>query len=94
LENRVLRRIFGPKGDEVVGGQRKLHNEKVHNLYSSSSIIIMAKSRRVRLTERVASMGEKNNAYRIFVGSPEEKRLLGTPGSKWENNIKIDLGVI
>jgi hypothetical protein len=89
--NKVLRGIFGPKRDEVTGGWRKLHNEELHNLYSSPSIIRMIKSRRVRWTGHVARMGTKRNAYRILVGKPEEKRPLGTPRRRWMNNIKMDL---
>jgi hypothetical protein len=73
FENRVLMRIFGPKRDEVMGGWRKLHNEKFHNLYSSPSIIRMIKLRRMRWTGHVARMGEKTNAYRILVGLSERK---------------------
>jgi hypothetical protein len=65
FENRVLRRLFGPKRDEVTRGWRKLHNEEVHNTYSSTSIIRMSKSRRMRWAECVAIMGAKRNAYRI-----------------------------
>jgi hypothetical protein len=68
--NRVLRRIFGPKRDEVMGDWSKLHNEELHNLYSSPNIIRMIKSRRVRWVGHVARMGEKRNAYRIFVEKP------------------------
>jgi hypothetical protein len=71
FENRVLRRIFGPKRDEVTGGWRKLHNEKLHHLYSSPSIIRMINSRRMRWTGYVACIGEKRNAYRVLVGKPE-----------------------
>jgi hypothetical protein len=68
FENRVLRRIFGPKSDEVTGGWRKLHNEELHNLYSSPSIIRMAKSRKMRWVGRVARMGEKRNCImRSFI---------------------------
>jgi hypothetical protein len=70
--NRVLRRIFGPKGDEVTGNWRKLHNEELRNVYSSPSIIRMIKSRRMRWAGHVARMGEKRNAYRLLVGKPEE----------------------
>jgi hypothetical protein len=73
FENRVLRRLFGPKRDEVTGDWRKLYNEELHNFYSSPNIIIMIKSRRVRWTGYVARRGEKRNAYRIFVGKPEGK---------------------
>jgi hypothetical protein len=77
FENRVLRRIFGPKRDEVTGNWRKLHNEELHNLYSSPNIIRTTKSKRSRWTGYVARMGETRNAYRILVGKPEGKRPLG-----------------
>jgi hypothetical protein len=77
FENRVLRRIFGPKRDEEMGWWRKLHNEELHDLYSSPSIIRMMKSRRMRWAGHVARMGEKKNAYRLLVGKPEGKRPLG-----------------
>jgi hypothetical protein len=77
--------------DEVAGGWRKLHNEELHNLYSSPSIIRMIKSRRMRWVEHLAGMGEKRIAYRILVGKPEGKRPLGRPRHKWVNNIKMDL---
>jgi hypothetical protein len=77
FENRVLRRIFDPKRDEVTAGWRKLHNEELHNLYSSPSTIRMTKIRRIRWEGHVARMGEKRNAYRILVGKPEGKRPLG-----------------
>jgi hypothetical protein len=73
FENRVLRRIFGPKRDEVTGGWRKLHNEELHKLDSSPSIIRIIKSRRMSWAGHVARMGEKRNAYRILVGKPERK---------------------
>jgi hypothetical protein len=72
FENRVPRRIFVPKKDEVTGGWRKLHNEKLHNLYSSPSTIRMVKSRRMRWVGNVARMGEKRNANRILAGKPED----------------------
>jgi hypothetical protein len=89
FENRVLRRIFGPKRDEVTGDWRKLHNEELHNLYSSSNIIRMIKSRRMRWAEHVARMGETRNAYRILVGKPLGP--LGRPRHRCVDNIKIDL---
>jgi hypothetical protein len=89
FENRVLRRIFGPETEEVIGGCRKLHNEELHNLYSSPNIIRMMKSRRMRWAGRVARIGRKRNAYRILVGGPEGRRLLGRPIRIWEDNIKI-----
>jgi hypothetical protein len=70
FENRMLRKIFGPKRDEVTGGLRKLHNEEPHNLYSSSNIIRMITSRKVRWTERVAVMCAKTHAYRGLVPKP------------------------
>jgi hypothetical protein len=91
FENRALRRIFGPKRDEVIGGWRKLHNEELHNLYCSPSIIRIIKSRRMRWAGHVARMVEKRNAYGILVGKPEGKRPLGRPRRRWENNIKMDL---
>jgi hypothetical protein len=91
FENRVLKRIFGLKKDEVTGGWRKLHNEELHNLYSSPSIIRMIKSRRMRWAGHVARMGEKRNAYRILVGKLERKRPLGRPRRRSVDNIKMDL---
>jgi hypothetical protein len=77
LENRVLRRIFGPTRDEVTGEWRKLHNEELRDLYSSPGIIRIIKSRRMKLAGHVARMGEKRNAYRLLVGKAEGKRPLG-----------------
>jgi hypothetical protein len=91
FENRVLRRIFGPKRDEVTGGWRKLHNEELYGLYSSPSIIRVIKARRMRWVGHVASMGEVRGAYNILVGRPEGRRSLGRPRRRWEDNIKIDL---
>jgi hypothetical protein len=82
FENRVLRRIFGPKRDEVKGSWRKVHNEELHNLYSSPSMIKMEKSRRIRWTRHVARMGVKMNAYRVLVGNSEGKRPLKRPRRK------------
>jgi hypothetical protein len=87
----VLRRIFGPKRDGVTGGWRKLHNEELHNLYSSPSIIRIIKLRRMRWAGHVARMGEKRNMYRLLVGKPEGKKPLGRPRCRWIDNIKIDL---
>jgi hypothetical protein len=77
FENRVLRRIVGPKRDDVTGGWRKLYNEEPHNLYSSASIIGIIKSRRMRWAGHVAQMGEKRNVYRLLVGKSEGKSPLG-----------------
>jgi hypothetical protein len=87
----VLRRIFGPERDEVTGGWRKLHNEELHGLYSSPSIIRVIKARRMRWVRHVARMGEVRGAYNILVGRPEGRRPLGRPRSRWEDNIKMDL---
>jgi hypothetical protein len=91
FENKVLRRIFGPKREEVTGELRKLHNEELRDLYSSPSIIRVINSWRMRWAGHVARMGEKRNAYRLLVGKPEEKRPLGRPRRRWVNNIKMDL---
>jgi hypothetical protein len=91
FENRVLRRIFGPKRDEVTGGWRKLHNVELHGLYSSPSIIRVIKARRMRWAEHVACMEEVRGAYNILVGRPEGRRPLGRPRCRWEDNIKMDL---
>ncbi|KAJ4448281.1 hypothetical protein ANN_10295 [Periplaneta americana] len=77
FENKVLRKIFGAKRDEVTGEWRKLHNAELHALYSSPDKIRNIKSRRLRWAGHVARMGESRNAYRVLVGRPEEKRLWG-----------------
>jgi hypothetical protein len=92
FENRVLRIIFEPKRDEVTGGCRKLHNEELHNLYSSSSIIRMFKPRRLRCARHIRCVVEKTNAYKmILLGKPGGKRPLERPKRRWEDKIKIDL---
>jgi hypothetical protein len=83
FENRVLRRIFGPKRDEVTGEWRKLHNEKLHDLCSSSTIVRVMKSRRMRWARHVARMGEGRGLYRVLVGTPEGKR----PLRRWEEKV-------
>jgi hypothetical protein len=88
--NRVLRRIFGPKRDEVTGEWRKLHIEEFHNLYSSSIKIRMKKSRRMRWS----GYGGKRIAYKLLEGKPERKRPLGRSRRRWVNNIKMDIGEI
>jgi hypothetical protein len=77
LENRVLRRIFGLKRDEVMGGWRKPHKEELHNLYASPSIIRMIKDD--EMCRECSTNGEERNAYRILVGNPEGKRPPGRP---------------
>jgi hypothetical protein len=91
FENRVLRRIFGPKRDEVTGERRKLHNEELHDLYSSPSIIRIIEATRMRWAEHVTRTGEKRNAYRLLVGKPEGRRLLRRPRRRWLDNIRMDL---
>jgi hypothetical protein len=91
LENRVLRRIFGAKRDEVTGEWRKLHNEELHNMYSSPDVIRQVKSRRMRWVGHVARMGEERKVYKVLVGNPEGKRPLGRPRRRWENGIRVDL---
>jgi hypothetical protein len=81
-------KIFETKRNEVTGGRRKLHNEELHNLYSSPSIIRMMKSRRMRWA--CSTYGENNNSYRILVGKSEGRRPLGRPIGWWEDNIKMD----
>jgi hypothetical protein len=87
FEKNVLRRIFGPKRDEVTG----LHNEELYDLYSSSSKIRIVRSRSMKWAGHVARMGEERNAYRLLVGKPERKWPLGRPRPRWLNNIRMDL---
>jgi hypothetical protein len=91
FENMVLRRIFGPRRDEVTGEWRRLHNEELNDLYSSPNIVRVIKSRRMRWVGYVASMGEERGAYRVLVGQPEGKRPLGRPRRRWVDNIRLDL---
>jgi hypothetical protein len=91
FEKRALKRKYGPKRDGVTGGWRKLHNEELHNIYSSPSIIRIIKSRRMRWAGHVARIREKRNVYRLLVGKPEGKRPLGRPKRRWMDNIKMDL---
>jgi hypothetical protein len=91
FEKKVPRKMFVPKRHEVAGDWRKLHNEELHNLYSSPNIIRTIKSRRMRWAGHVARMGETRNSYRILVGKPEGKRPLGRPSHRWVDNIKIVL---
>ena len=77
FENKVLRKIFGAKKDEITGEWRKLHNAELHAFYSSPNIVRNLKSRRLRWAEHVARMGQSRNAYRVLVGKPEGKRPLG-----------------
>jgi hypothetical protein len=76
-ENRVLRKVFGPKRDEVTGEWRKLHKEELNDLHSSPNIVRVVKSRQMRWGGHVAPMGEDRGVHRVLVGKPEEKRSLG-----------------
>jgi hypothetical protein len=86
-----LRKMFGPKREEE-GSWRKLYNDELHSLYSSSNIIRMIRARRLRGAGHVARMGDGSGVYRVLVGRPEGKRPLGRPRRRWEDIIKIDLG--
>ena len=91
FENRVLRRIFGPRRDGVTGEWRKLYNEELNILYSSPSIVQLIKSRRMRWAGHVARMEEGRGVHRVLVGKPEGKTPLGRSRRRWEDNIKMDL---
>jgi len=87
----VLRRIFGTRRDEVTGEWRRLHNEELNDLYSSTNIVRVIKSRRICLAGHVARMGEQRGMYRVLLGEPEGRRLLGRPRRRWVDNIRMDL---
>jgi hypothetical protein len=91
FENRVLRRIFGPKRDEVTGEWRKLHSEELHNFYSCPDIIRRIKSRRMRWAAHVARMREEKYVYKVLVGKPEGKRPFERLRRRWEDGIRMDL---
>ena len=91
FENRVLRRAFGPKRDQVTGEWRKLHNEELSDLYSLPNIVRVVKSRRMRWAGNVARMAEGRGVHRVLVGRPEGTRPLGRPRRRWEDNIKMGL---
>jgi hypothetical protein len=91
FEKRVLRRIFGPKKDEMAGDSRKMHNEELHNLYSSSSIIRIIKPRRMRWAVHVARIREKRSTCRILVENSEGKRPVRKPRRRWVDNIKMNI---
>ena len=91
FENTVLRRIFGPRRDEVTGEWRSLHNEELNDLYSSPNIVLVIKSRRMRWAGHVVRIGEERVVYRALVGKPEGKRPLGRPRRRWVDNIRMDL---
>jgi hypothetical protein len=89
FENRVLRKIFGPKREEDVSW-RKLHNDEVHSLYSSPNIVRVIKSRRMRWAGHMARMGEGRGVQRVLVGRPEVKEITGRPRRRWEDKTKMD----
>jgi hypothetical protein len=91
FENRVLRRVFGPRRDEVTGEWGKLHNEELSDLYSLPNIVRVVKSRRMRWAGHVVHMGEGRGVHRVLVGKPDRKRPLGRPRRRCEDNIKMDL---
>jgi hypothetical protein len=94
FENRVLRRVFGSKRDEVTRECRKLHNEELSDLYSLLNIVRVVKSRRMRWAGHVARMGVGRGVYRVLVGNPEGKRPLGRPRRRWEDNIKMEIQAV
>jgi hypothetical protein len=91
FENRVLRRIFRPKRDEVKREWRKLYNEELNDLYSSPNIFWVIKSRIMRWAWHIARMGKRRGVYRFLVGKTEGKRPLGGPKPRWKDNMRMDL---
>ena len=91
FEKILLRKLFGPKRDEMTGECRRLHNEELNDLYSLPNIVRVVKSRRMRWAGHVARMKEDRGVHRVLVGKPEGKRPLGRPRRRWEDNIKMDL---
>jgi len=92
IENRVLRRVFGPKRNKVTGEWRKPHKEELNDLYFLPNIVRVVKSRLMRWAGHVACMGEDRAVHSVLVGKPEGKRPLGRLRSRWEdNNNKMDL---
>ena len=91
LEKKVLKRIFGPRRDEVTGDWRRLHNEELNDLYCSPNIVRVIKSRRMRWAGHVVRMGEERGVHRVLLGKPEGRRPLGRPRRRWVDNIRIDI---
>jgi hypothetical protein len=94
FENRLLKRIFGPRKNEVTGEWRKFHNYELCDLYSSPGIIRIIKSRRMRWAGQAARTGVKRNAYKLLVRKPEGRRPLRRPRRRWVDNIRMDLGEV
>jgi hypothetical protein len=92
FENMVLRRIFGPRREEVMGEWRRLHNKELNDLYSSPNIVRVIKSRRMRWAGHVAPMGEETGLYRVLVGKSEGKRPMGRPRRRWISR-RWDVGI-
>jgi len=90
FENMVMRRIFGPRRDEVTEEWSRLHNEELNNLYSSPNIVQVIKSRRMRWAGHVARLCEEKGVYRVLMGEPEGRRPLGRPRRRWVDNIRMD----
>ena len=90
----MLRTVFWPRRDEVAREWRKLHNEELSDLYSLPNIVRVVKSRRIRWAGHVTRMGEGRGVHRVLVGKPEEKRPLGRPRRRWEDNIKMGLQAV
>jgi hypothetical protein len=91
FENRVLRRVFGSKRNEVIGEWRRLHNEELSDLYSLANIVCVVKSRKMRWAGHMARIGEGRGVHRVLVGKPEGNRPLGRHRCRWEDNIKMEL---
>jgi hypothetical protein len=91
LENRVLRRVFGPKTDEVTGEWRRLHSEEIYDTCSSSNIIWLTQNKKDGMGGACGTYGEIIGAYRVLVGKPEGKKQLESPRCKWEDNTGMDL---
>ena len=91
FDNMLLRRIFGPRRDEVTGEWRRLHNEEQDDLYTTPNIVRVIKSRRMRCAGHVARMGEEREVYRVLAGKPEGRIPLGRPRRRWEDNIRMDV---
>jgi len=94
FEDMVLRRIFGPRRDEVTGEWRRLHNKELNDLYCSPNIVRVTKWRRTRWAGHVAIMGEERGVFRVLVGKPEGRRQLERPRHRWVDNIRMDLQVV
>jgi hypothetical protein len=90
FENRVPKKIFGPKTDKIIAGWKRMHNVELQDLCSSRNIILVIKPKRQKWAGYVAHMVERRGAYKVLVGKPEGKRPLGRPRYRWKDNIKMD----